>query len=236
MNDDLHTLVGAYALNALPAEERADFEWHMARCDACSEEVRGLLDTTARLGSAVTLAPPARLRAQVLDQIGTVRQLPPQVAEVRSLRRVWVPRLTAGLAAACLVAAIVTGGLAIRTQQRLERAEAAGKAVATVLAAPDARTVTSRIGTGGNATVVASAQQGKIVFASAGMARLPASKTYQLWFMSPSAVRPAGLVGQDARPVVAGSIGDANRVGITVEPAGGSPQPTTIPVAVLPIA
>lgn len=238
MNEDLHTLVGAYALDALPDSERVDFERHMTRCEPCTEEVRGLLEATSRLGSAAARTPPERMRAQVLSRIGTVRQLPPRVAEVRPLRRPrpWAVRVTAGLAAACLVAALVAGGAAFRTQQRLEEAEASGRAVAAVLSAPDAQTVSGRVGTGGRATLVSSRQRGQVVFTSAGMPRLPASKTYQLWLMGPDAVRPAGLVGPDARPVVAGRIDDANRVGVTVEPAGGSAQPTTEPLAILAIA
>src|ERR1700742_1053465 len=49
---DLHLLTGSYALDALPADEQADFEKHLSRCAACAEEVRGLRETTARLGVA----------------------------------------------------------------------------------------------------------------------------------------------------------------------------------------
>jgi anti-sigma-K factor RskA len=55
--------------------------------------------------------------------------------------------------------------------------------------------------------------------------------------MGPRAVRPAGLLRPDSngqtRLVVASPLADADRVGLTVEPAAGSPQPTTDPVLVL---
>ena len=35
MSDDLHSLSGAYALDALDDDERADFEEHLARCATC---------------------------------------------------------------------------------------------------------------------------------------------------------------------------------------------------------
>ncbi|MEV5410480.1 anti-sigma factor [Thermopolyspora sp. NPDC052614] len=79
MNDDLHTLSGAYALNALPEQQQRLFEEHMARCEACLIEVRGLRETAARLGLAAAEEPPPGLRARVLARIAEVRQEPPIV-------------------------------------------------------------------------------------------------------------------------------------------------------------
>jgi anti-sigma-K factor RskA len=67
---------------------------------------------------------------------------------------------------------------------------------------------------------------------------LPGAKTYQLWLMGPSAPRSVGTMtpfGGKLPPVIAGDLGDANQVGITVEPAGGSPQPTSLPIFAVPI-
>ena len=49
---ELHTLAGAYALDAVPEADRARFERHLAGCDACAQEIAGLRETTARLGVA----------------------------------------------------------------------------------------------------------------------------------------------------------------------------------------
>jgi anti-sigma-K factor RskA len=75
---DLHTLTGAYAVDALVPEEARQFEGHLAECAACAEEVRELRETAAVLGLAVAEAPPASLKTRVLAAIDTVRQLPPQ--------------------------------------------------------------------------------------------------------------------------------------------------------------
>jgi anti-sigma-K factor RskA len=240
VRDDLHTLAGAYALDALPTDDRARFEGHLARCEACAQEVRGLREATAQLGVAVAAPPPPRLRASTLARIGQVRQLPPSVPDLaveRARRARRPPRFALGLAAACLIVALISGIFAVRSQQDLERARSANLAVAAVLSAPDARTVTGSAQTGGSATVVVSRSSGRIVFASSGLKRLPRSQTYELWLMSPRSARPAGLLRPDAagqtRPLVAGSLRDADRVGLTVEPAAGSPQPTTTPVLVL---
>jgi len=240
VRQDLHLLAGAYALDALDEGDRELFEGHLARCDACAQEVRGFRETAAQLGAAVATSPaPPRLRGQVLAEIRQVRQLPPEVpdlvAERRKRARPW-PRLATALAAACLMVALIAGGLAVRSQQELNRTRTAGAAVAAVLSAPDARTASGPV-TGGAATVVVSRSRGQLVFASAGLRRLERSETYELWLMGPGAVRPAGLLRPDAggrtRPLVAGPLADANRVGLTIEPAAGSPQPTTTPLLVL---
>jgi anti-sigma-K factor RskA len=89
----------------------------------------------------------------------------------------------------------------------------------------------------GSATVVVSQSRGSMVFASSGLRQLPRSRTYELWLMSPAGARPAGLLRPNAAgrtdPLVKAPLGDANQVGLTVEPAGGSPQPTSTPFLVL---
>ena len=63
------------------------------------------------------------------------------------------------------------------------------------------------------------------------MASLPAGRVYQVWVLGPSGARSAGLLqGQ----LLASGLRPADRIGITVEPAGGTSRPTTPPVAVLP--
>jgi hypothetical protein len=70
------------------------------------------------------------------------------------------------------------------------------------------------------------------VVSTSGMASLPSSRVYQVWVMSPSGARSAGLMYGSS--LLASSVRPGDRIGITVEPAGGTTQPTTTPVAVLP--
>jgi anti-sigma-K factor RskA len=113
---DLHTLTGAYAVDALPEDERDRFEDHLAVCDACEQEVRELQATAARLGSISVAAPPPSLRGRVLAEIDGVRQerpapvvVPDELAARRTAPR-WVAA-TLGAAAAMLLLAV--GGLAV---------------------------------------------------------------------------------------------------------------------------
>jgi len=78
LREELHTLTGAYALDALDSAERDRFTRHLPRCPLCENEVRGLQETAARLGVAVAAVPPGYLRARVLTAAANIRQLPPE--------------------------------------------------------------------------------------------------------------------------------------------------------------
>ena len=80
---DPHTLAGAYAMDAVPEPDRSRFERHLARCESCRQEVRGLREATAALAAATAVRPPAALRDTVLRAAGQTRQLPPAAAAAR---------------------------------------------------------------------------------------------------------------------------------------------------------
>ena len=66
-----------------------------------------------------------------------------------------------------------------------------------------------------------------------GLAPAPAGQTYQIWFLDSSgAATSAGFVpaGDHSAVVLQGDPGAAAAVGVTLEPVGGSAQPTTTPV------
>ena len=61
---DPHTLAGAYAMDAVTDDDRARFEQHLADCETCLAELRGMRETTARLAAAAEVRPRAALREQ----------------------------------------------------------------------------------------------------------------------------------------------------------------------------
>jgi anti-sigma-K factor RskA len=239
--EDLHGLTGAYALHALPDDERDAFERHLADCAECAQETREFAAATARLGLAATAAAGPALRDRVLHRVTTVRQVPPGGGTVEKARRV-VPRgrgPARWALAACLAAAAGLGGTAVwqheRAQDAGERA-ARAETLAGVLAAPDARSRTARLAGGASGTLVVSERQDRAVYLASGMAQTPRGKVYQLWFDDHGTMRPAGLMdpGSTRQAVLMeGAVDGAAGVGITVEPAGGSKQPTSDPIALL---
>ena len=53
-DQELHTLTGAYATDALDADERGAFEQHLESCGSCRLEVAELRATAARLAVATS--------------------------------------------------------------------------------------------------------------------------------------------------------------------------------------
>ena len=236
MRDDLHVLTGSYVLDAISDTEREEFERHLQHCPACEAEVRGLRETAARLALACAVTPPARMEQQVLAATYRTRQLPPLSADRprRALPRLVprVPRRLAMLAVAASVAAAVALGITqLTAQHQLDQARAT--AIARVVTASDAHVETARTSAGGSVTVVTSAALREAVVSASGMAPLPSSRVYQVWVMSPSGARSAGLMRGSS--LLASAVRPDDRIGITVEPAGGTARPTTTPVAVLPV-
>jgi len=248
MRDDLHVLSGSYVLDALSAPERDSFERHLQHCPLCQDEVRGLRETAARLGLAKTAEPPPQLRQRVLAAAYRTRQLPPPVSDRPGLerrpaqqgtqhgaqRRPLIGRLAATLAAAAVV---VVATLGINRAVTGHQPGGAPATIGRVVAAPDARTETIRTTAGGTVTVVVSADERAAVISARGMRSLPATETYQLWVMGPGGARSAGLLsgtGQVAQ-VLASGVEPGDRIGITVEPAGGTSSPTTTPVIAVPV-
>jgi anti-sigma-K factor RskA len=254
---ELHTLTGSYALDAVQGEELAEFERHLSHCPSCPAEVRGLRETAARLALATAERPPAAMRGRVLALAERTRQLPPLTDErparrgtsrqARRTRRVWIPRLSVAVAALSVAAAVLFGVGQSNTQDQLNSirsqlasAEAHNHAIAAVLAASDARLVSSPTSQGGTVNAVVSPREGKLVVLTSGLPALPASKVYQLWLLGPSVARPSGLLSQQhngrTEPVVAAGLVAGYKLGVTVEPAGGSLKPTTTPIVVMPLA
>lgn len=245
---DVHALSGAYALDALEPAEAAAFEQHLESCSSCRDEVRSLREAAGALSVDAEEAPPASLRSSVLAGISQVRPLPPvgqvdaaaaepgpadEVAAARSRRgRMRAPWLVGAAAALALVA----GGAVVRSVQlgnELDSVSAQAAEVTAVLTAPDATTTSASVTTGGRAAVVSSASLGKSVLVTDGMAPAPAGRTYQIWYLSDSgAPTSAGFVpeGSSTAVVLSGDLATATGVGVTVEPAGGSPAPTTTPI------
>jgi len=254
MREDLHVLTGSYVLDAISDTEREEFERHLQHCPACVAEVRGMRETAARLALACAVTPPARMEQQVLAATYRTRQLPPLSADRarRSPRRRALPRRASSrrassrsafprgavtrrvavLAAAASVAVAAALGITqLSAQHQLDQARAT--AIARVVTAPDAHVATARTSVGGSVTVVTSAALREAVVSASGMASLPSSRVYQVWVMSPSGARSAGLMHGSS--LLASAVRPGDRIGITVEPADGTARPTTTPVAVLPV-
>jgi anti-sigma-K factor RskA len=254
----LHTLVGAYVMDAVPDKDRAAFARHLQTCEPCREEIRGLREATARLAGAAAITPRPELRDRTLQAAARMRQLPPPLAEepghLSGLARPlagrswlarmrssgatsWPMRIAATVVAVVAVAAIVLGLDAQTMQRKLTAAQQRDAAIAMVVGARDAISLTAHVSSGGTATVVMSHRARALVFIANGLTKLPPSKAYELWLMGPAGDRPAGMLPPPRHgmtgPMVLGRLADGEWLGLTVEPSAGSSKPTSAAIAVV---
>ena len=236
MTADAHTLTGAYALDAVTGPERERFEQHLGQCESCALEVREFREVAGRLGGALDSRPDHDLRAKVLGALEVTRQLPPVVTPLTARSpSPWRMHLAVGFAAAAVIAGVVVGGVTITSPSPGPVSTAQQQN--PVERAADAVTVTGHSTTDGTATVAISRALGKVSVSLHGVPALDNAHAYQVWLIGPRGPQSAGLLrpGAEATSLVAAVPADTDRVGMTIEPVAGSPQPTTPGVVLLDV-
>jgi anti-sigma-K factor RskA len=217
---DVHALSGAYAIDALDDLERAKFERHLSECLDCQEEVASLREASALLADTLSTTPPPSLRDSVLAGIATVRPLPPVVPETQPSR---THRRFRGLVAAAAAVVAIGGGLAV-VQPWADDPSATER----VLEAADAQSWTKEFPDGSRATITRSLDLNQAVIETEDMAAAPDGSVYELWLQRDGKMVPAGFMpdSPDNEVLLSGDAATAEGAGITVEPDGGSPEPT----------
>ncbi|MCM3534072.1 anti-sigma factor [Cellulosimicrobium funkei] len=237
---DVRDLLPAYALDAVDDVERRAVE----RLLAADPDARRELDEYRDVVAAFTVesAPPPALRDAVLARVAASADAAPSAGEStggvvvdlaaarRARRRRWT-----GLAAAvaAVVAVAVPTTVAVRATQEQSRLEARADAIERMLADPDATILHGDVAGGGQASVLAAGDD--MYFRASDLPDAGDDRDYQLWVVEPDgAVVSAGVLdvqdGSTSR-LVQGEPGVG--MAVTVEPAGGSEQPTTDPVVAL---
>jgi Anti-sigma-K factor rskA len=214
---------------------------------------------------AATTEPPPQMRDQVMTAVARTRQLPPEVRPHARPKRArgtapWIPWLSGVVATAAAAAAVFFGLTQAHTQDQLNAARAQNhvlaeeqarveadlsqarehdQALAEILGAPHVRLLSHGTTEGGVAVVVLDAATRQLVMATSGLPALPEGQVYQLWLIGRARTVSAGLL-PTARsgvttPVVATGIVKGDKLGLTVEPAPGTSQPTTTPILALPL-
>ena len=172
----------------------------------------------------------------------------------------WVPWLTGAVATAAVVIAVIFGfaqastqnqlnqaraqnqslaAIEARTMHELEQARTQNQLLAAIMAAPHVRVLSQRSTKGGVAIVLLASVRHQLIVTTSGLPALPAGQVYQLWLIGPTKIVSAGLLpaavsGQTA-PVIASGLVTGDKLGLTVEPAPGTAQPTTTPIIALPV-
>lgn len=228
MSTDLHTLSGAYALDALSAEEAAEFQTHLDACQACRQEVKELRAAAAQMGASEAVAPPPELKGRVLAAAGKLPQMPPRPKRSsEGGRPPWRPRLL--LAAAAAVVLVVTGGVVFSQLQEDQPTSRLAAGVVRVFEAQDAHKATMDTTNGGKISVATSPSLNEMAVDTDELPPLDAEHVYQLWAIHDGSMAPV-LVLEPEKGASMDMPSPGTEVAITIEPAGGSDQPTTEPI------
>lgn len=216
-----------YGLNALLTAERSEVERQLAAATtplaaAFDEEVRAVRETMAVVSAATAVQPPARLRASVLAAV--------QSDGVRHSR--WRTAIYASAAAIAVGLGAFGIGVALRPSATPTIAD-------QVLAAPDVRTVSGRLGAG-TATVMFSRNRNAGVLVMNNVAPPSPGSVYQMWLVGAQGATSAGTmdtktVTPSTTAVISG-LANSTALAFTVEPGAGSPQPTGTIFAQLPLS
>ena len=223
METGIHELTAAYALDALDAEERLEYETHLRDCAACQDELESLASVTEALAVAASgPAPRPELRDRVLE---AARAEPQTVVPLESRRKRALP-VAAAVAAVAAAVALGIGLWATQLSGDLDEARTAlerQQQAAAVLADPDARTIA--LATGEGRLVVD--PDGRAVLQLDGVGPAPAGKTYEMWVVEGETPQPAGLfAGQGHAELVDGTVDPGDVVAVTIEDEGGAEAPT----------
>ncbi|WP_062301129.1 anti-sigma factor [Demequina subtropica] len=247
MNENVHSLVGAYAVDAVTPAEREDFESHLAACEDCGIELSGLREAAAVLGDAEHAAPPAALKARVMTEIARTPQAAPLTSDdapvpaegapaatttaASSPRRAWWPRMAVAAAAAAVLA---VGGL-VGSSLRDDRTDelALEHDVMMVTSAPDAHSMDLGLG---SAHLVMSDKMSSVVAMGEDCPEPDDGMEYQLWVVMADGSKHAGptfMPDSDGSFMTLMEMDMEGATGfvVTEEPMGGSEQPTTDMVA-----
>ncbi len=222
--EEIDEALAAYVVSALDAQETIDVCGHLNTCRRHDGLLAMLLASVEALPLAVPERdPPASLRARILTAFDTevAGRQPAAPAAVTRLPRTprWHrPRpALAWLAAAALLLAVA--GLATWNAVLL-------------LGGEEEPTLVARFaGTSGSGQVVYLEDE-HLALLSVDLPAPPAGHVYQAWGMQETGPVSIGFLPNHGAAVLDADLSGANAVAISVEPEGGSPQPTTEPVLV----
>lgn len=244
MDDELLDWAYTYAIDALDPGERRAVEVLLAGADAATRaefdtQVRFTAEAMAELSALDALDPAPELRGRILDAIAasapTTELAPPvSLTNRRKRRSLWVVALAAAAAVVVVVGAI---GIGVQASDSTPSANT----VSEIMAAPDVHSTTLDVPGGGTATTVYSPSENAAVLTMNNVTPPSADTVYQMWLVAPDGVTMTGKGTMSpadvttTTQVVLEGIGTNTRLAFTVEPAGGSPRPTSDPFAVIPL-
>jgi len=238
MTHDEHTPylenIPAYAIGALDADEFAALESHLQTCASCRAE---LAEYRVLNQSLLTAVPPrqpsAALRKRLQSRLPSVQKTArPQWNWNWSFSRMAVGASLILLLVMNMYSILQTRALQ-QEQAQLNRQVRTGQTVMSMLSYP----ATERLSINSDKAVgslLLDKERDIVALIVWNMPELPENETYQIWLIDPQGERvSAGIFSPESDQAYTTKVVypkqrlvDFTGVGVTVEPAGGSEQPT----------
>lgn len=230
-HEEIEGLIPAYALGATDPDESQVIEAHLRSCSLC----RALLVEHRNLVDDLLFA-----MSPMSAPVGITERMQRRLASTKPSRtpRPWWTRLRTGLLVPTLAAAIVllvgTNVYWLGRTNELERRVATPTSVFDGLSDAPAVYLQADPSAAKEQGVVYTSTDGAVALVCVyDMPALPADKTYQVWLLKDGSRESGGVfnVTDDGFGLLVvrpqDSLGGYDSLGITVEPAGGSPAPTS---------
>ncbi|AYJ49575.1 anti-sigma factor [Rhodococcus sp. P1Y] len=228
-----------YALHAVSSAEEADIERDLVSVNDTARVQFNILvseiqETLALMSVLDAVDPPAYLKTRVLEELPSAVQVVPQpvesnVSSMRRHRERRSNRVRMSMMAAAAAVVVAVGGGVVATQ--VLGNDSTPSQAEQIVAAPDARETTAEFPGGGTATISYSRDSNSVVVKLDGVAAPAAGQDYQMWFVD-GTPRSVGLVTPEQLTAGDGTViegmGQATNFAFSLEPAGGSPQPTEV--------
>ena len=253
-HDTMLDNVAVYALGSLPPAEAQAVRDHLRTCEECRAEYKELAPAAAAVGYSAeacedatsgAIAPPSPLLKKRIMQ-----QIRPNIAEMRAVRPIVWPAYA--VAAACLLVALVTSIINISLNEELRSSQTQLAQLNTHAAALTREMAYQRtaladlISPDSQRYPVSSGEVVKhgsrLYIALNALPAPPKGKVYQAWTLRSGATQMSPSVtfvpnqGGVAVVAVPGNTSNVVAVAVSVEPDGGSKQPTSKPTFVLKLS
>jgi anti-sigma-K factor RskA len=226
-------LLPAYALDCLSPDEREQVRQHLETCTSCQTELRTFQGVTGQLAAAVMQrTPPPALKERVMREAAGLSGFMPHTNHVP--REVWWKKLDRGWPLSgpvfqwvtLFLVLVLAGGNLFLWQKLSQSRSGLGQDFKSV----ELSGTTFAPGAGGIFVISSDGSFGTLI--TDGMPPLKEDQAYQLWLVRDGkrtnggvfTVKPNGygtLVVRTSRSLL-----DFTSLGITIEPASGSPAPT----------
>ena len=253
MDPRIEELLPFYALDALTDEERELVESYLAEHPEAREQINDLHSGASALPYGISpVEPPRHVKEALMARVNADSQVRAQSAVQASRppapRRSWFETLfqafSLGAAAVAIIWAIVLNVQVSRLQTEIsglhqtltEQGNTLEQILVNLPKSPSNVITVSIKGTNvepsAHGQLIADPKEESAVLIISGLPKLEANRTYQVWLGSGGVMVSAGLlsVDENGQGVVVvtsdESIGSFNQLGISVEPEGGSQQPT----------